>query len=136
MMINECTKPEKKVSPEDYNGEYGPLRWRPGAELDHGMHIGRELRDNPDQVRNVDYTVQWILRGIAHGLKSWNKDEPKSETAMLHLDVLRQARLTVERETAEAVADARARELSWAQIGTALGMTRQAAQQKYGCKND
>lgn len=132
MRINECTKPEKKVSPEDYNDEYGPIRWRAGAELDHGLHIGRELRKNPDQVRNVDYTTTWILRGIAHELQPW--DAPKVDKRLTELDVLRQARLTIERETADAVAKARTNGASWTQIGKALGMTKQAAQQKYGKK--
>ena len=42
------------------------------------------------------------------------------------------ARVIQERELAEAVADARANGRSWAKIGLALGISRQAAQERFG----
>ena len=42
------------------------------------------------------------------------------------------ARVVQERELAEAVADARANGRSWAKIGLALGISRQAAQERFG----
>jgi hypothetical protein len=132
MMLNECTKPEKKVSPEDYNDEYGPLRWRPGAEFDHGNYIGSELRRDPESRRTVAYTVEWILKGIAQGLRRWERDLPKDVNKLDYLNVLRQARATVDAETSSEVAKLRDAGASWSEIGTALGISKQAAQQKYG----
>lgn len=42
------------------------------------------------------------------------------------------ARVVQERELADAVAQARAKGRSWAKIGLALGVSRQAAQERFG----
>lgn len=48
------------------------------------------------------------------------------------LDALATVREAVERRTRTAVALARKQEVSWESIGASLGVTKQAAQQRYG----
>ena len=58
------------------------------------------------------------------------EDERPVEEYLLERAVLARAR--GERQTAEAVASARSRGISWKRIGEILGTSTQAAQQRYG----
>ena len=53
-------------------------------------------------------------------------------TPLERVHAIRRLAETVESALRTAVADARADGASWGQIGTGLGVTRQAAQQRYG----
>ena len=55
------------------------------------------------------------------------------DTAVLrHLGALADQRLTLESELREAVLAARRADRSWSEIGAMLGVSKQAAQRKYG----
>lgn len=55
------------------------------------------------------------------------------DTAVLrHLGELAERRASLERELREAVLAARRSDRSWSEIGTMLGVSKQAAQRKYG----
>lgn len=62
------------------------------------------------------------MAAVAHG-SAWHAGE---------LDNLATARKHVEELLAHAVTEARFAGETWAQIGASIGMTRQAAQQRYG----
>ena len=53
-------------------------------------------------------------------------------TVLRHLAELAEQRATVESELRQAVAAARQSERSWSEIGAMLGVSKQAAQRKYG----
>lgn len=54
--------------------------------------------------------------------------------SLRHIAELAQQRDQVDSELAESVRDARAAHRSWSEIGAMLGVSKQAAQQKYGSK--
>lgn len=53
-------------------------------------------------------------------------------TVLRHLAELAEQRLTLESDLKEAVLDARRSGRSWSEIGAMLGVSKQAAQRKYG----
>lgn len=53
-------------------------------------------------------------------------------TALRHLGQLAEQREVLESELAKAVKEARAANRSWSEIGAMLGVSKQAAQRKYG----
>ena len=74
----------------------------------------------------------------AKGLERWADDvQPEDlvavDTAVLrHLAELAEQRASLEGELTEAVLEARRSNRSWSEIGAMLGVSKQAAQRKYG----
>ncbi|MGH3544543.1 MAG: hypothetical protein ACRDPW_01205 [Mycobacteriales bacterium] len=82
-------------------------------------------------------SLQEIIAHADQLAKKFEDYEPKSEDErpIMPLYMLRaaaKARADAERQILEAVHAARAAKYSWASIGTELGTSGQAAQQKYG----
>lgn len=76
----------------------------------------------------------------AAALEAWAEsiDSAELHTAdtdsLRHIAELAQKRDDVDAELAETVQAARASDRSWSEIGTMLGVSKQAAQRKYGAK--
>jgi hypothetical protein len=74
----------------------------------------------------------------AHALERWADDVQREDlvtvdTAVLrHLAELAEQRASLEGELIEAVLKARRSNRSWSEIGAMLGVSKQAAQRKYG----
>src|SRR3989442_898824 len=77
-------------------------------------------RTSARNVAQTFFSLQRVLLALA-------KREPLQALA-----VLRAVRTSMDGWAEEVVKEARARDVSWSVIGSALGVTKQAAQQRYG----
>jgi hypothetical protein len=77
------------------------------------------VRETPEFAKFVRRTIR------AHGRRCGGAD-PEDLTELVEMSA------TLAEAVGDAVAGLRANGFSWAQIGRALGMTRQAAQQRFG----
>ena len=82
--------------------------------------------DEPAEEKMHDARA-FLNRGIEHANKARTVEALCSSHA---------ATFTLEQATAQLVADARRQGVSWHEIGMSMGMTRQAAQQRYGSRKE
>jgi len=85
-------------------------------------------RVSKSRVRRAKALEDWAERVESSDLKEANTD------ALRMIAELAERREVVEAELTEAVRSARQAHRSWSEIGTMLGVSKQAAQRKYGSK--
>ncbi len=94
-----------------------------------GVYICNECVDLCDQIIAEELARRETSRGDPPTLKAW--DGLSDDQLLAHMVRANAAHDNVDRAVAHHVAALRARGVSWARIGEALGMTRQSAWERF-----